>query len=38
VERLAQYQSYQETLKLPATPVAEVEEFEKKFGVRHRLW
>jgi len=38
VERLAQYQAYQATLKLPAPAVPEVEEFEKQFAVRHRLW
>lgn len=38
VERLAQYKAYQETLKIPPTPIPEVDDFEKKFGVRHRLW
>lgn len=38
VKRLAQYKGYQETLSLAATPIPEVEEFENKFGVRHRLW
>lgn len=38
VERLAQYQAYQATLKLPAPTVPEIAEFERKFAVRHRLW
>ena len=38
VKRLAQYKTYQETLKIAATPLPEIEEFEAKFGLRHRLW
>jgi hypothetical protein len=38
VKRLSQYKGYQETLSLGATPIPEVEQFENKFGVRHRLW
>ena len=38
VKRLSKYKGYQETLSLGATPIPEVEQFESKFGVRHRLW
>lgn len=38
VKKLTQFKAYQETLALPATPIPEIEEFQNKFGVRHRLW
>jgi hypothetical protein len=38
VKRLSQYKGYQETLAIGATPIPEVEDFQNKFGVRHRLW
>lgn len=38
VKRLSQYKGYQETLSLGATPIPEIEQFENKFGARHRLW
>ena len=38
VERLSQYQAYQNTLKLAVPLIPEIEEFEKKFALRNRLW
>jgi len=38
VKKLGQFKQYQETLKLANTPIPEIEEFENKFGMRHRLW
>jgi len=38
VERLNQYQAYQETLKIQSTPIQEVTDFEKQFNIRNRLW
>lgn len=38
VKKLALYSSYQETLKCNPTPIPEIEEFETKFGQRHRMW
>jgi dynein heavy chain len=38
VVKLAQLQAFQATLKLPAPAVPEVEEFERKYALRHRLW
>jgi len=38
VERLNQFKAFQETLKLPPAAIPEVAEFEKHFGIRHKLW
>jgi dynein heavy chain len=38
IKKISQYKAYQDVLKVVATPIPEVEMFEKKFGVRNRLW
>jgi chromosome segregation ATPase len=38
VEKLNQCKAFQETLKLPLAAIPEVAEFEKHFGIRHKLW
>lgn len=32
------YKSYEETLQFPPTPIPEINEFKKKYEVRHKLW
>lgn len=38
VKRLDQYKKYQEILEVNPAVVKEIEEFQKKFDVRHKLW
>jgi hypothetical protein len=37
-KRLNQYKTYQESLDLNAAPIKEIDDFNKKFEVRFKLW
>lgn len=38
VKQINTYNAYQKTLEQPVTEIAEVEDFEKKYDVRYKLW
>lgn len=38
IRKIAQYQSYRETLKQPANPIPEIAQFEAGFEIRHKIW
>lgn len=38
VKRLQTFKSYQETMKVATTTIPEIDEFEKKFSLKNRVW